>query len=51
MNVVTIIAKKCRKEELTDDEMKYFVQRTVDGCIDQCQIGKKVFLNKLLLNI
>jgi len=40
MNIVTIIAKKSRKEELTDDEMKYFVQRIADGYIDQCQIGE-----------
>jgi len=40
MSIISIIKKKCQKNELTDDEIKFFVKCTVDGCIDQCQIGK-----------
>jgi len=40
MSIIAIIKKKCQKKELTDDDIKFFVKSTVDGCIDQCQIGK-----------
>lgn len=40
MDIISIIKKKCLKEELTDDEMTFFIKCVVDGSIDQCQIGK-----------
>ncbi|XP_060849257.1 thymidine phosphorylase-like isoform X1 [Rhopalosiphum padi] len=48
MSIIAIIKKKCQKKELTDDEIKFFVKSTVDGCIDQCQIG--AMLMALYLN-
>lgn len=42
MDISSIITKKCKKQELTDDEYDYFTKRIVDGRIDQCQIGKRV---------
>ncbi|XP_060872238.1 thymidine phosphorylase-like [Metopolophium dirhodum] len=48
MSIISIIKKKCQKNELTDDEIKFFVKCTVDGCIDQCQIG--AMLMALYLN-
>ncbi|XP_015376418.1 PREDICTED: pyrimidine-nucleoside phosphorylase-like [Diuraphis noxia] len=48
MSIISIIKKKCQKNELTNDEIKFFVKCTVDGCIDQCQIG--AMLMALYLN-
>lgn len=45
MKIVSIINKKSKKQELTDDELNFFVKCSVDGCIDQCQIGKCVFIS------
>ncbi|VVC39760.1 Pyrimidine-nucleoside phosphorylase, conserved site,Glycosyl transferase family 3, N-terminal [Cinara cedri] len=48
MNIITIIKNKCKKQELTNDELNFFVKCTVDGCIDQYQIG--AMLMALYLN-
>jgi thymidine phosphorylase len=44
MDIISIIKKKCQKEELTKDEMTFFIKCIVNGSIDQCQIGKSLVL-------
>ncbi|XP_050434287.1 thymidine phosphorylase-like [Adelges cooleyi] len=39
MNILSIIRKKSLKQELTEEEMKYFVKCVTNKNIDQCQIG------------
>ncbi|XP_050544156.1 thymidine phosphorylase-like [Daktulosphaira vitifoliae] len=50
MNIVSIIKKKALKQELTEEEIKYFVDCVVKNAIDQCQIGAMLmafFLNDI----
>lgn len=45
IRIPDLIQKKRDKQELDPEEIRFFIEEMVKGCIEQVQLGKFLFLN------